>query len=48
MYIISFGSYRQEVLTRGMAEQLAKELIDSNFEGCRSEGNSYQDLISVG
>jgi hypothetical protein len=48
MYIISFGSYSQQVLTRGMAEQLARELIDSDFEGCRSEGNSYQDLISIG
>jgi hypothetical protein len=48
MYIISFGSYRQEVLTRAMAEVLAKELIASDYEGCRSEGFSFKDLISVG
>jgi len=46
-YVVKFGSYRQEVLTRGMVEILANELISQNFEGCRDEGKTAQDLISV-
>jgi len=46
-YIVKFGFYYQEVLTKGMAEILADELISQNFEGCRDEGKTAQDLISV-
>lgn len=46
-YIVSFDSYHQEVLTPGMAEILANELISSNFEGCRDLGKTAEDLISV-
>jgi hypothetical protein len=46
-YVVKFGSYHQEVLTRGMAEILAEELISQNFEGCREEGKTIQDLVSV-
>lgn len=46
-YVISFGSYYQEVLTYGMAKVLADELISRNFEGCRDLGKTAEDLISV-
>jgi hypothetical protein len=46
-YIVKFGSYYKEVLTRGMAEILADELISQNYQGCRDKGKTAQDLISV-
>jgi hypothetical protein len=46
-YVVKFGSYYQEVLTPGMAKILADELISQNFEGCRDEGKTAQDLISL-
>lgn len=46
-YVVSFGSYYQEVLMPGMARILADELISNNFEGCRDLGMTAEDLISV-
>jgi hypothetical protein len=46
-YVVKFGSYYQEVLMPGMAKIIADELISQNFEGCRDEGKTAQDLINV-
>ena len=46
-YVVKFGSFYKETLTRGMAQILAEELISQNYQGCRDEGLTVQNLIRV-